>query len=313
MSEKLVREIDGIVSRNNDLDGFYNFMADVSLNTVRVYLLAAERFLEYSKKKANDVKFDDYIKYMNSIRQKTSSYQIMVYSALKKFSKYLKASKKCQEDYMKDIPRPKPHESIETRNKREKGYLTEKEVEYMLDNIRNGEAKHSLKEPEVWIKRDMAIVLVLLNTGMRCSALTSLNVESIDFDERNVRVIDKGSKIRDYYLTEYTINAIKEWLETRNDRVSQGEHALFINKKGNRISSGGVYEIVNKYADFDDKRITPHKLRATFGTRMFEKTGDLYFVQQCMGHSNPKTTELYIRGQDEATRTKAKEILEILY
>jgi integrase len=64
-----------------------------------------------------------------------------------------------------------------------------------------------------------------------------------------------------------------------------------------------IYRIVNKYAaNIKDKHITPHKLRATYGTHLYNETKDVYFVQNCMGHSSPKTTETYIRGIKNTTK-----------
>ena len=71
-----------------------------------------------------------------------------------------------------------------------------------------------------------------------------------------------------------------------------------------------IYRIVNKYAkDIEGKHITPHKLRATYGTHLYDKTKDVYLVQSCMGHSNPKTTEMYIRGQNNNNRKTAADIM----
>ena len=70
-----------------------------------------------------------------------------------------------------------------------------------------------------------------------------------------------------------------------------------------------VYNVIKKYADcIPEKNISPHKLRATYGTQLYNKTGDIYFVQECMGHSNPKTTELYVREKKQNTK-KASEIM----
>lgn len=71
-----------------------------------------------------------------------------------------------------------------------------------------------------------------------------------------------------------------------------------------------ISRIVEKYAcNIEGKHITPHKLRATYGTQLYAATKDLYFVQSCMGHSNPATTELYIRGQKNSSRQTASELM----
>ena len=76
------------------------------------------------------------------------------------------------------------------------------------------------------------------------------------------------------------------------------------------MDQSSISRVVKKYAsEISNKNITPHKLRATYGTQLLKATNDIYFVQDCMGHSNPKTTELYIRGQKQENRKKASEIM----
>ena len=88
------------------------------------------------------------------------------------------------------------------------------------------------------------------------------------------------------------------------------EDALFISNRKTRMDQSSISDVVKKYSSvIDGKHITPHKLRATYGTQLYAKTGDLYLVQECMGHSNPKTTELYIRGQKNEATQKASDIM----
>ena len=81
---------------------------------------------------------------------------------------------------------------------------------------------------------------------------------------------------------------------------------------GNIIDiNGQIYNRQGSLVDIDGKNITPHKLRATYGTQLYNKTGDIYFVQECMGHSNPKVTELYVRDKKENTK-RAGDIMDKL-
>ena len=102
-----------------------------------------------------------------------------------------------------------------------------------------------------------------------------------------------------------------------DDRIKflrdENELALFISNRGTRMDQRSIDRVVSKYAqDIEGKHITPHKLRATYGTQLYASTNDLYFVQSCMGHSNPKTTELYIRGQKDSSRKTASDIMSKL-
>ena len=155
------------------------------------------------------------------------------------------------------------------------------------------------------------MINIFLNTGMRCSALYKLDVDNINFETKTLVVLDKGSKLQVYDLSDDTLEMIVKWLDKRSIILGdQIEEALFISNQRRRMTQTSIGRIVHKYAqEIPGKNITPHKLRATYGTQLYEHTHDIYFVQECMGHNNPKTTELYIRGQKDGTRKKALEIM----
>ena len=84
----------------------------------------------------------------------------------------------------------------------------------------------------------------------------------------------------------------------------------FITKEGKRMQPYAISDVIKKYAyDINGKALSPHKLRATFGTLMYDETGDVYLVQNLMGHSSPKTTEIYIRGTKNKCSQRAAEII----
>ena len=102
---------------------------------------------------------------------------------------------------------------------------------------------------------------------------------------------------------------IEEWLSIRAKEIKDDEQALFISNRRRRMDQLSISNVVKKYSKvIEDKHITPHKLRATYGTQLYNETGDIYFVQECMGHSNPKTTELYVRGKKKNMK-KASDIM----
>ena len=123
--------------------------------------------------------------------------------------------------------------------------------------------------------------------------------------------MDKGSKIHKYILPHKTMKALQEWIIKRQELLdNEKEKALFISKYKTRISQCAISNLVKKYtADIEGKHITPHKLRATFGTHLYNETRDIKFVQDQMGHSSPKITEIYIRGNQDADRKKASDIM----
>ena len=314
--DKFKQKTETIIKDNPDkpyLKGFFNFMGNsLSCSTKFNYIYFVVTFMNSNGKKVEELDFDDYTEFLSNISNATSSYQIGVYSGLKKFATYLVASRKTEYNPMNHIARPKFKEKEETIAKREKGYLEKKEIKRYLSTVKAGVGSDRAKaKQEPWKERDLLIVLLFLNTGMRCSALYKLDVESISLEDKVLVVNDKGDKIRQYVLSDELVKHVKEWLLTREVLLGdKSERALFISNERTRMCQRSISRVVSKYAaNIKGKNISPHKLRATYGTQLLEETRDIYFVQQCMGHSNPSTTELYIRGQNNGNETKASDIM----
>jgi site-specific recombinase XerD len=325
ITKKNLDRIENVLQNKPDyLRGFVNFMNDSSIQTKYYYLCHVCAFVEYVNKEPENLTFDDFNNYMMKISYKedgtemTSSYRINIYSALKKFNEYLYVSKKLEQNYMLYIKRPKPKESQRTITKRENGYLNEKEIKDYLDEL---DCQMELKKIEnrQWITRDKAIIHTLLTTGIRNTALRMLDVDDVDMEKKELIVTDKGGKVRRYEMSDKLCFTMSCWLSWRNDAIMLDNKeckALFISNRKRRMDAYTLNEIVKKYTHdedgnslVDNKKITAHKLRATYGTQLYNKTGDIYFVQQCMGHSNPKTTELYVREKKQNTK-RASEIMD---
>lgn len=315
---KYQNKIDGLLASNHSLYGFYSFIGDKSISTIYNYLLHINGFLAYTNGKTLErLNVDDFSGYMLKIQKNqkgektTSSYRIAAYSALKKYGKYLVASNQIDKNPMDFIDRPKPIESQKTITKRETGYLSKKEITTYVTTVERGTGTaRSKNRQKKWKERDLAIVMLFLNTGIRCSALMKIDMDNIDFDNRTLTVTDKESYVNIYELSDEVLEIISNWIIEREKLLNGKEiDALFISNRRSRMDQGSIYHIVNKYSDsIKGKHITPHKLRATYGTQLYDATKDVYFVQQCMKHQNPKTTELYIRGKKNQTK-KASEIM----
>ena len=317
---KIENKINNLVKSNSCLVGFYSFISDKSITTIYAYLRYINGFLNYTNKKTTELTVDDFAGYMLYIQKKsndertTSSYRISVYAALKKYGTYLVASNQLNNNPMNFIDRPKAIDSQKTIEKREKGYLSKREIPKYINSVKNGVGNlRSQHRQQEWRERDLAMIMLFLNTGMRCSALMKIDVDSIDFDNQLLTVTDKESKVNTYELTTEVLDIIQTWIDKR-EKILNGERvdALFISNRRTRMDQTSIYRVVNKYAEnIKDKHITPHKLRATYGTQLYNETNDIYFVQECMKHSNPKTTELYIRGNKENCK-KASDIMNKL-
>ena len=304
-----------LVGQPDCLKGFVSYMSNKSLTTRYAYLHNIIRFLEKVNKDVSELTLDDFAIYISDLeyrdngKRSTSSYVIAVYSALKKFCKYLFDNKKIAENYMLYIEKPKKVESQETIKKREKGFLTQTEIMEYLQTVEDNIVNDYRNVSDIWNKRDLIIIKVFLSTGIRCSALAKLDVTSIDFNNGILTVTDKGDKVNTFVLGDELLDDIKEWLDMRKEQINDDNNALFISNRKKRMDQSSISNVVKKYSKYiKGKHITPHKLRATYGTQLYNATGDIYFVQECMGHTNPKTTELYVRDKKQNTR-KAMDIM----
>ena len=315
LDEKQNKMTDNVIASNPDkpyLEGYRYFINDSSSTTVYNYVRHIVKFMDFCNKNIEELKVDDYTRYLSSIKSTTSSNQIVVYAALKKFSLYLLANNINNINPMQYVKRPKFKESIETKEKRNIGYLNKDEIKTYIDTVETGVgSKRAINRQKEWKDRDLLIILIFLNTGMRRSALCKLDVDNLDLDNKKLNTIDKGEVTQIYDISDDLIYLINCWLNKRTKILgNSNEKALFISNQKTRLNKSAIASIVKKYAkNIEAKNITPHKLRATYGTLLYEETKDLFFTQECMGHSNPKTTELYIRGQKDASRKKASVIM----
>lgn len=148
--------------------------------------------------------------------------------------------------------------------------------------------------------RDQAILEVLYSCGIRVSELEALNISSIHFDNRLVRVIGKGDKERIVPIGRQALRAVRDYLEgTQNLRRKTGidsqDASLFINYRGGRLSTRSIGRIIKRYALKSGLTtdISPHSLRHTFATHLLDGGADLRSVQELLGHATLSTTQKY--------------------
>lgn len=314
--EKINNKINNLLEAHSDkeyLRNYRNFIHDMEKSSIYSYVSYVLAFIEFTNKEPKDLTLNDYTNYTVKMEDKTSSYRITVFSALKRFSEFLYFTHVCPEDYMKVIRRPKAITSDQTFNKRQNAFLEENEIIEYVQHVNEGAGSSRAKARQLeWKERDELIILLLLNTGMRCSALYKLDVSSFDFEKQILIARDKGNKRNEYNLEEELITKIKAWLIKREELLAgKEEEALFISNRRVRMTQLSISRIVTKYAEnIKGKNITPHKLRATYGTTLYNETADIYFVQKCMGHSSPNTTTLYIRGKKDINKAKSASIMK---
>ena len=206
------------------------------------------------------------------------------------------------------VPLPKLHEKEIVR-------LDVDEVAVLLDQVEDGTGltKSQQRFHKVTKIRDVAILTLLLGTGIRVSECVGLNISDVDFKNDGIKIRRKGGYETVLYFGEEVEKALKDYLEERSHVIPQEGHedALFLSMQNRRMSVRAVENMVKKYSSIVTslKKITPHKLRSTFGTNLYRETGDIYLVADVLGHKDVNTTKKhYAAMEDERRRRAAKQI-----
>ena len=158
--------------------------------------------------------------------------------------------------------------------------------------------------------RDLAILTLLLGTGIRVSECVGLDIQDVDFKNNGVKVTRKGGNEMVVYFGEEVENALKMYLYTTRKSITAlpgHENALFLSTQRKRMGVQAVENMVKKYARqiTPNKKITPHKLRSTYGTALYKETGDIYLVADVLGHKDVNTTKKHYAAIDENRRRQA--------
>ena len=227
------------------------------------------------------------------------------YASLRAFYKYLFSDGFIESNTASLVPLPKLHERAIIR-------LDIDEVARILDVAESGQAlpKTYQKYHRVTRKRDVAMLSLFLGTGIRISECVGLNIDDFDFEQNAFVVTRKGGKEVILYLSDEVAGALKEYLVERKEiePLPGHENAFFLSIQRRRITQRAVENMVKKYAAIAaplKKKISPHKLRSTFGTNLYRETGDIYLVADVLGHSDVNTTRKHYAAISEDHRRLA--------
>lgn len=211
--------------------------------------------------------------------------------AIKHFCKYLKLCRyidynPCDE---MEVPKDKKVHDIIS--------LSIDEINLIKNNICKGVGTSRAKAKQAkWKNRDLCIVLLGVTTGLRVSAITNIDIDDINFKDKTIKTIEKGNYERYIFLSDKMIEIIKAWMSDREKLLKNDNcDALFISAKQQRIGVNTIRDMLNKYTYNIDKKITPHKLRSTTATNLYDATGDIYLVADVLGHNNIQNTKRYAK------------------
>lgn len=243
-----------------DLEGFRNFIGQENLEDITY--LDLRRFLAHLKEKGYS--------------KKTMARRL---ACLRSFLKFL-----CREGYLKTNPAlfistPKLDRKLPV-------FLSEREIFDLMGAV---------SCPDLWSRRDRAVLETLYSTGIRVSEMVGLNMGDIDFIGSAAKVFGKGKKERLVPIGETALGSIRDYIALLPQRQKERGQALFINKSMRRLNDRSVRRIIDKYINLTCKKkgISPHTLRHSFATHLLDRGADLRSVQELLGHANLSTTQMY--------------------
>ena len=208
------------------------------------------------------------------------------------------------------VKMPKLHEKEIVR-------LDPDEVAVLLDQVEDGSklTQKQLQYHEKTKIRDVAILTLLLGTGIRVSECVGLDIHDVDFKNQAVKVRRKGGYEDVVYFGDEVNSSLLSYFEHRNHTIPlEGhENALFLSMQNRRITVRSVENLVKKYAQLVNglKKITPHKLRSTYGTTLYQETGDIYLVADVLGHKDVNTTRKHYAAMKDAHKRKAAKSVKL--
>lgn len=289
------------------LSDYYYSMTDNAASTKRAYIRYISDYLDFISGCGYDINnnsvFDkmtlnEINRYVNHIRfidvnGKTVENKVSIrrtrIAGVKSFYTYLVDSGVITRNPCDKVKLPKLTEDLNVVT------MTEDEIKHVKNNICNSGGK--------WVKRDLVIFTLGCRTGLRVTALCEIDISDIDFTAKKITVVEKGNKKRELFLGNDTIQMIKEWIDERGD--IPGCDALFVSNRNGRISARTIERMILKYTKDLNKHITPHKMRSTCGTMLYEKTNNVYLVADQLGHKNIANTMRYTKISEQKKKAAA--------
>lgn len=235
-------------------------------------------------------------------------------SSIKSLYKYFLTNKDIDHDpsSIVELKAPSEHEII---------YLQPNEVAELLDCIDYGssgpeDSEKINRRRDAWHAlnrtRDLAIITMLLGTGMRVSELVGLDLSDIDFEDGAIHITRKGHRRDTVYMGEEIEETLRNYINGSrlSYRPDENENALFLSLRHKRITVRSVEVLLKKYVAAalpyrSGEKISPHKMRSTFGTTLYKETGDIKLVADTLGHKNIATTQKHYAASDTEIKRSA--------
>ena len=307
------------------LKDYMSSFSNKTHTTKRSYVISVIKFFEYLTAEDIDVyntedlkqisrqdicDYMEHIRYKkteNGVKELSESYRAAQLYGLIHFFDFMKKDDYISSNPCKEVDVPKINQLIDVVS------LTPKEIQMLENNVSTGVGSHAARaRQEKWRNRDKLIITLALVTGMRVSALSEVNIEDINMDNRTIIITEKGNVTRPCKFGQKVASIMKKWLSDRKKLLDgQDVDALFISTQRRRMTPRSIDYLIRKYSVGIDKKVSPHKLRSTCGNSLYKETRDIYLVQSVLGHSNIKNTRRYAQVDDDI-REEAVSYMESL-
>ena len=290
-----------------DLSIFYDYISRFVLNKDKANITLKDLDSLEARHIESYLSYLSYYTVGDKVFRNTENGKARKLASIRSFFRYLFNHDLISKNVVSKVPTPKLHTKGIVR-------LEGDEVEKLLDAVWepstfSARQRNYNKNTKV---RDNAIVTLFLGTGIRVSELVGLNVEDFDFQQNAFKVTRKGGNQTILYYPNDVKYALMEWLSLRETLpIDENEKAMFLSLQNRRICTRAVENIVRKFAYESTplKKITPHKLRSTFGTNLYRETNDIYIVADILGHKDVNTTKKhYAAISDDLRRNVAKKV-----
>ena len=284
-----------------DLSVFFDYLEKYVLKKPKMEITLDDLSSLQSRNIENYLSYLSYYQNEENKMQKNSERgKARKLASVRSFFKYLFNHDMIASNVASRVETPKLHNKEIIR-------LEKDEVERMLDAVQSPTTfserqKHYNKNTQ---ERDNAIVTLFLGTGIRISELVGLNVEDFDFSQNAFKVTRKGGNQTILYFSKEVADALQTWLKKRETLpLDESENAMFVSLQNKRICVRAVENLVKKFARESTplKKISPHKLRSTFGTNLYRETKDIYIVADVLGHKDVNTTKKHYAAISEDMR-----------
>ena len=299
-----------------DIRVFYHYLME---NNPVYSHYAIQQFTAADLERLEPVDIEEYMEYLKVYKREDDETMVngekglaRKMSALRSFYGYYYKRQVISNNPTLLVEMPRIHEKAIIR-------LDVEEVALLLDFVESAGEKltgQALAYYRRTKSRDLAILTLLLGTGIRVSECVGLDLNDVDFKNNGITVTRKGGNQMVVYFGDEVADALRQYIEGDRKKLiplSGHENALFLSTQRRRMGVQAVENMVKKYARqvTPNKKITPHKLRSTYGTSLYKETGDIYLVADVLGHKDVNTTRKHYAAIDEDRRRMAASAVKL--